>query len=294
MITKRIDVSEVKTYRSCHRKWQITSRNAFHLAPKVTPKHFTLGTMFHDALARLYVSKNPESVLNFIKRESADDPDLAALYPMVKGYIDNVWPEDSERYQVLEVEHHFEIPVEASWAKHTKGTAVEADYVICGSIDLIARDKINGRIYGFEHKTCKDFRKESYLWMDEQPRLYTKALQQYCDEHGEQMGCMMLNEVKKLKRTFGHKRTMCEYESAELKHFFEKFLLTCDEITGMPDVNPEPNYFNCSMCDFQEICDTYNYRPLVRDRILENFEDYQVREHDHLDEKLEVSVDEDN
>ena len=42
-----IDVSEVKEFRHCKRKWQLSSRNSFHLTPCVTPPAFKMGTVKH-------------------------------------------------------------------------------------------------------------------------------------------------------------------------------------------------------------------------------------------------------
>ena len=51
----KVDVSEIKTFKACKRQWQLTSRNKFHLRPMITPPAFAFGTIFHEALAQLYL-----------------------------------------------------------------------------------------------------------------------------------------------------------------------------------------------------------------------------------------------
>ena len=46
----RIDVSEAKSYKECGRKWDLSSRNKFHLRPKAPNTNFLFGTLFHEGL----------------------------------------------------------------------------------------------------------------------------------------------------------------------------------------------------------------------------------------------------
>ena len=56
------DVSEIKEFRHCKRKWQLSSRNSFHLTPCVTPPAFKMGTVFHECLHKLYLGKDEAEV----------------------------------------------------------------------------------------------------------------------------------------------------------------------------------------------------------------------------------------
>lgn len=344
----KVDVSEIKTFKACKRQWQLTSRNKFHLRPMVTPPAFAFGTIFHEALAQLYLDVPLDKVMEMVRREMQSDTD-AALLAMVPGYYKNVLPDDLERFTVLDIEHHFNIIPTTSFGEYlfplvpstdpktgeriydANGNPVmEPSLTICGSIDMIVLDKEEGKIYGFEHKTCKNFRDESYLWLDEQPRVYTWALKKFVEEYNQKqrmkwqqeyeavcrgegvepgdpgivfrdppkpvtLGGVYLNEVKKLLRQFQYHRTLCTYSDEDLDNFMLAFFNDCRECKHMVDSNsyaaPKPSYMGCSMCTFKTICSTYMYENLDREKILHEFsEEFVERTEDHLEEKTERSA----
>ena len=298
----KVDVSEIKTYKSCKRQWVLTSRNRFHLRPTVTPSHFALGTIFHESLAMLYLGNTLEKVMEFVRREMTNDNETALL-AMIPGYYRNVLPGDLDRYKVLDIEHHFSfVPCDPE-----SGEVLDPDVEVCGSIDMICLDIEENAIYGFEHKTCKNFRDSSFMWMDEQPRVYTHALKIYVNEYNEKhkndegfepvtLGGIYINEVKKLLRDFKHSRTLCRYPESDMKNFMRAFFGTCcachrDVVNDDPGV-PSPSYFGCSMCDYRTICETYMYATLDKDEVIHEFqEEFKVRESDHLEEKAERTND---
>lgn len=317
----RVDVSEIKTFKSCRRQWQLSSRNKFHMRPIVTPPQFALGTIFHESLAQLYLGVPYEKVMEMVRREMQTDND-AALLAMIPGYYQKVLPGDLDRYRVLDIEHHFEIapktsdgeylfPLEPMVDKNTGEVQYDGNgnplmvssLLVCGSIDMIVLDEAQNKIYGFEHKTCKSFRDESYLWMDEQPRVYTWALKEYVEEynarHGTncELGGVYLNEVKKLLRNFQYQRTLCTYTDEDLDNFMQAFFEDCLSCKHAVDNNsyaaPKPSYFNCNMCSFKTICTTYMYANLDKDAVLDEFkEEFVERTEDHLEEKAERSTEE--
>lgn len=316
----KVDVSEIKTFKSCRRQWQLSSRNKFHMRPIVTPPQFALGTIFHESLAQLYLGVPLDKVMAMVRREMQTDND-AALLAMIPGYYKNVLPGDLDRFKVLDIEHHFEIapktsdgeclfPLEPMVDKATGEVQYDANgdplmvssLLVCGSIDMIVLDEAQNKIYGFEHKTCKSFRDESYLWMDEQPRVYTWALKEYVEEynvkHGTnyELGGVYLNEVKKLLRNFQYQRTLCTYTDEDLDNFMRSFFEDCLSCKHAVDNNsyaaPKPSYFNCNMCSFKTICTTYMYANLDKAEVLDEFkEEFVERTEDHLEEKAERSTD---
>ncbi len=317
----KVDVSEIKTFKSCRRQWQLSSRNKFHMRPIVTPPQFALGTIFHESLAQLYLGVPYEKVMEMVRREMQTDND-AALLAMIPGYYQKVLPGDLDRYRVLDVEHHFEIapktsdgeylfPLEPMVDKNTGEVQYDGNgnplmvssLLVCGSIDMIVLDEAQNKIYGFEHKTCKSFRDESYLWMDEQPRVYTWALKEYVAaynaKHGTncELGGVYLNEVKKLLRNFQYQRTLCVYTDEDLDNFMQAFFEDCLSCKYAVDTNsyaaPKPSYFTCNMCSFKTICTTYMYANLDKAEVLDEFkEEFVERTEDHLEEKAERSTEE--
>ena len=291
----KVDVSEIKTYKSCRRQWLISSRNGFHLRPLVTPSHFALGTIFHESLHQMYMGVPPEKVMTFVRKEMSNDSEVALL-AMVPGYYREVLPHDLDRFKVLDIEHHFSfVPADPE-----TGEVLDAEVEVCGSIDMIVLDVEENAIYGFEHKTCKNFRDSSFMWMDEQPRVYTYALmlyvQEYNAKHPDQepatLGGIYINEVKKLLRDFKYQRTLCKYPADDLTNFMRAFFGTCcachKSVVENDPAYPSPSYFGCSMCDYKTICETYMYSTLDKDTVIDEFkEEFKVRESDHLEEKTE-------
>ena len=294
----KVDVSEIKTYKSCRRQWLISSRNGFHLRPLVTPSHFALGTIFHESLHQMYMGVPLEKVMTFVRKEMSNDSEVALL-AMVPGYYREVLPHDLDRFKVLDIEHHFNfVPADPE-----TGEVLDPDVEVCGSIDMIVLDVEENAIYGFEHKTCKNFRDSSFMWMDEQPRVYTYALmlyvQEYNAKHPDQepatLGGIYINEVKKLLRDFKYQRTLCKYPADDLTNFMRAFFGTCcachKSVVENDPAYPSPSYFGCSMCDYKTICETYMYSTLDKDTVIDEFkEEFKVRESDHLEEKTERSI----
>lgn len=310
-----VDVSEVKEFRHCKRKWQLSSRNSFHLTPFVTPKAFKLGTVFHECLHKLYLGKDEEEVENYCKEQLAnDDPkDATMILSMVRGYSRNIIPQD-EHFAVIDIEWHFkfnalELLDEEGVAIATELGIVDAllDIDVAGSIDMIALNTDTGEIWGFEHKTAKNFRNDVYLWMDEQPRVYYAALKRWVAEFNARtiqqgssaepvtLGGVYINEVRKLVRAFETKRSPLSYPADDLRNFMLSFATSCAECHKMaknPNLprNPEPDMMTCMNCQFNTICQTYQYQNINLNSLLQEFKlEFKVRDEDHLQEKEEVN-----
>ena len=323
------DVSEIKEFRHCKRKWQLSSRNSFHLTPCVTPKAFKLGTVFHECLHKLYLGVDEEEVEKYCKEQLKDsDPkDATMILSMVRGYSRNVMPTD-ERFVPIDIEWHFQYSpyemLDEAGRDIVSRLGIDArlqDITIAGSIDMIALDQDTNQIWGFEHKTAKNFRNDVYLWMDEQPRVYFAALQLWVAEYNarelkrwqeqvaesEKNGCVAppqppavtlggvyINEVRKLIRAFETKRSALRYRDDDLRNFLISFVTSCAECHKYANNqfiprNPEPDMMTCMTCQYNTICQTYQYQNIDLNELLDEFKlEYKVREDDHLNEKQEV------
>ena len=330
-----VDVSEIKEFRHCKRKWQLSSRNSFHLTPCVPPKAFKLGTVFHECLHKLYLGKDEAEVEKYCtdQLKNEDPKDATMILSMVRGYSRNVIPSD-ERFVPIDIEWHFKFsPFEllddiGYYLAHEMGIAdALRDIKIAGSIDMIALDTETNQIWGFEHKTAKNFRNDIYLWMDEQPRVYYAALKRWVDKFNERtflqwfnakaefehqhpneeypvpqpepatLGGVYINEVRKLVRAFDYKRSPLRYPDVDLRNFLLSFVTSCAECHKMvnnPNLprNPEPDMMTCMNCQYNTICQTYQYQNITLDGLLKEFNlEYEVRKEDHLNEKEEVNND---
>lgn len=286
----RIDVSELKTYRECKRKHQLSSRNRFHLAPLNTNNNLIFGTQFHECLHMMYLGTSLERIHEWMLKEIDDADYLRMMYNMVDGYYNGPYQKDIKKYTVIDIEKNFSVPI--IFSKDGE-VLVEA----CGSIDMICIENETNRLVGFEHKTAKNFRTLTFNNLDEQPRTYFMALKEILDDfHAKgkyfdvtETGYILINEVKKLKTKFEYARIKNSYSNEDIANFMVSFRRDAAHILeGDYNCNPEPNFMKCQMCDYAEICSRSGYENVDLEEIIEEFsEEFRVRDHDHLDEKIE-------
>lgn len=319
----RVDVSEIKTYRECHRKHEFSSRNRFHLAPIKPNDNLIFGTQFHEVLAMIYLGTSLDTVLEWITREVTDPVHYKVMTMMATGYYNGPYQKDKERFKVVDIEKSFSYPVsfrgaedlgtdpayygiryekdsEGNWiAVDANGEIYEA-VCVCGSIDMVVIDTKTNKMCGFEHKTAKNFRPEVYNLIDEQPRVYSWALKKILEDYhaaGQYLdvtetGPIYLNQVKKLQTKFDYERAACIYSDDDLANFMYLFVRDVERIdvcsTDPLDALPQPGYMKCQMCDYADLCMHYGYANINKDELTQEFEgEFVVRDHDHLDEKAE-------
>ena len=323
-----VDVSEIKSLRSCARKWQLSSRNQMHLTAKVPPKAFALGTAFHESLHKLYLGKSLDQVHQYIANCDVSNDDKLLLTSMVNGYEREILPTDLSEFDVLDIEHHFEFNIvqfleeyfDISYEDLCEAIGEDAaarllEINLAGSIDMVALHIPTNTIWGFEHKTAKAFRQEVYSWMDEQPRVYYAALMQYVEEFNKkqqeeidrlgfpeadcvvaaELGGVYINEVRKLIRAFECKRTTLKYSMDDLRNFMLSFACSMAECHRKVSGDncymiPTPDYMKCMNCMYKEVCKEMQYQDITLESVLAKFgDDFKVRENDHLEDKEEVS-----
>lgn len=315
----RIDVSEVKTFRECKRKHLYSSRNRFHLRPITPNDNLIFGTQFHEALAMMYLGTSLDKILEWVNLEVTDKDALRMMNTMVTGYYEGPYQEDKDNFVVIDVEKSFNYPIgvkdvdpetgyldsihyekdaDGNWIAVSVYGEVLEPIIACGSIDMVCIDVRSGKLVGFEHKTAKNFRPDVYNLVDEQPRLYSWALKKILEDYHAQgkytevqeTGPIYLNQVKKLLSKFSYQRVACEYKENDLERFMQAFVNTAGRISEQreEDTLPEPSYMKCQMCDYATLCMHYGYADINKDDLVEEFEgEYEVRDHDHLDEKAQ-------
>ena len=308
----KFDVSELKTFKDCGRKWELSSRNAYHLRPKMASPNLIFGTIFHECLHALYAGTlkpegpNVDLIIEQAQKEmEGDTVAQKVIKKMVEGYYEGPYADDIAMYKVLDIERRFEFPIPAL-GNDSNGDPVLA----CGSIDMITLMLGTNQIWGFEHKSCKNFRTNVYHMLDEQPKMYFMALQQIVDdynaEHGTDyvVGGLIVNEVKKMSTKFEYSRRECIYTPEQQNRFYKELLNYGSQIlyhkerleasTGNGDASlpPQASYLKCAMCDYAPVCEQYGDAPVDLELLLDEFqEEFQVREVDHLEEKMERKFD---
>lgn len=306
----RFDVSEMKTVNECGRKWQLSSRNAFHMRPKVTNPNLAFGSLFHECLHTLYMGGNIDKVIaQAVKECQGDSTQQKVIESMLRGYYSEVLIHDLEKYRVLDIEHSVKFYIDELTVVNPETGEIDEDnsVQVCGSIDMVCVDKATNVVYGFEHKTASKFRPDIYIAVDEQPRVYYIELMHYVDQLNAdyyakfkepgpyKIGGIFINEVKKVQRKFEYSRRLCHYNLDQIKAFRERLIQAGLKIKAMREgrtaCSMTPSYMGCQMCDFAPVCQMYGYKDLDMNDILDEFqEEYEVRKEDHLDEKSERRI----
>jgi hypothetical protein len=177
--------------------------------------------------------------------------------------------------------------------------------MLCGSIDMLGIRYADNAVCGWEHKSAKTFRPETYIRMDEQPRLYYEELSMIVDKMNAELpegskpyivGEIFLGEAKKLLTKFEYNRVECKYSEAQRERFMLSIVKSVYKIQmaagGCGGDDAQPGYMKCNMCDFKTICNELGYEDPELEQILGEFEEeYEVRSSDHLDEKMERHAD---
>ena len=278
----RIDASEIKEFRTCKRKWSYSSRNKMHLTTIETPPALFFGTHFHECLHMMYKGTELSDIFLYIDKQIEDIQQNRILKNMIGKYY-QIALADLDQYDILVIEHGWSYPF-------------TGNITVCGSIDMIALDKQTGLIYGFEHKSGKNFKDGVDLMLDEQTRMYSRAMNLFVMLYNLQndtqykFGGIYLNEIRKLVKQFDHRRTLLNHTKEDLERFFNgiektaKRIVECSESENTPD--PEPSFMKCRMCQFAPVCETYGYIAPTTSEILTKLPDqFKVRDIDHLDEK---------
>ena len=301
----RVDVSEIKSFRMCRKNWEYSSRNTMHLRPKAINENFFVGTMIHEALHSLYLGGNVDKIRENALKEFAESEKStrSMLTNIINNYAADVLPDDLERYEVKDIEYKFEVPFDeilsdaCITSEDLEEIGIPADtnwhdIFYCGSIDMVVIEKATKKVFGFEHKTTKAYRPDMYVLLDEQPRMYFEILHRIVKEMGPEysVGGIYLNQIKKTVRELQYKRVLCRYYFKDRKKFLIGIARSLYAIRANKDCaqEPTPGYMSCQMCDYSTLCQEYGYAEVSREDILEEFsEEFEVRDVDHLEEKVE-------
>lgn len=155
--------SEVNDFLRCRHKWSLYWKQ--EVRPKQQNQKLDFGTAFHKFLEVLYSTGDyNKAVFEMLELSSYED-DTEMLQEVAKNYM-SVYNEHMERFEVVETELKFSIPVDSI-----------INYA--GTIDLLLKEKSTGNIYFLDHKTTSvidKYVKQSAL--DRQISRYWWALQQ--------------------------------------------------------------------------------------------------------------------
>lgn len=283
-----IDVSEVKAFRECERKWAFSSRNKLHLRAKEQKLPLRMGTVFHKAIERMYLGVDLK-LKDLTDEHEIEDKDAKMLELNLGGYYKNVLKQDLENFAVVDTEHRFNIPILSICPDMYFVDIFNNSINLTGSIDLVYRYRGTDTHGALEHKYIKNFRPDTYEQLDEQPKMYFYAIQHdfgNCKVIG-------LNQIRKLKTKFDHARTHMIYTPEQIDNFLKNFVNSCIDISYAMQQQYfpcTPSYMGCQLCDYAPLCLDMNSLGtddinIIDDEYLLSEFGFEKRIIDHLDEK---------
>lgn len=283
--------NEIRQYSECARKRYYSSRDCLAVRAVKPNGNLVLGKKVHEMLEYYYMhgQKAIEELINQEEVRGSELPrelveqalalvesfqltdddaealgtDLSTFNCIHENYKAERLVEDLCKYEPLICEMEFKLN---NWP---------VDRVqYHGQVDMVVRERATGKIWFFEHKTCKDFRPEIYNRFDIQLHLYTVTGHNYCNAEGAEWGGIILNEIKKAKtvRGYAEHRMFYTYGAAEMDSFVN-WLTAKTKAAISPSNFHEPcnTYMTCKMCEYANICLAYGYEvPQSHEEILNN------------------------
>jgi len=173
-------VTELSQFRKCRTAWSYKYQEQLQHKTAVNYNSL-LGTNVHYALAGYY-ARDFNPIVQFKRKceESPSSPEVDEMNIlgtiMLEGYLECY---KDEKLEVVSVE----VPY----------TAMMGNYDLIGTLDLVV--KIDGLIYGVDHKTCKTFTNPEDVSNDDQMSAYIYLLSKYFGY--ENVGGMIYNQLLK-------------------------------------------------------------------------------------------------
>lgn len=165
--------SSLQCFQSCHRKYRLRYMDC--IVPKQKSNALEFGSAMHIALEEYFKYVKASQVFlgetgacDFVfdcNKILTDKVEAAKLAGLLRGYIQRWYPEDSTKYDIIEIEREFKLRI------------VGQDFV--GKIDGLVRERETDKYYILEHKTASVV-DESYVSqkeIDSQTLNYANAIQ---------------------------------------------------------------------------------------------------------------------
>lgn len=206
--------SEISSYRQCPHKHLLQYKQRW-TKPNPANSALNKGTLWHKVVEVYYTSQmhgnDKATALADARREIHDyrvlgiDSEVLDLIEwMLEGYHRR-WAFDSEwDWEVLAVEQRFQLPLRTASGRHS-------GFVLKGGIDLIVRDRSNGRVSLIDHKTCANLPKDLELELNDQFALYLWAMRQLKDKFGYRVFNAIHNAVRTTRNNGDYPEKVAEW-----------------------------------------------------------------------------------
>ena len=255
-MTRMISNSETSTWLQCTRKYYY--EYVLNLEPKQMSDAIGRGVLIHAMLEGYYAAKatnrseeecREEAMepLIFTAASGGDIAELGATRDLVMGYFDRYELED-ERYEVAAVE--------------TKYVAeLSKEFSLVGTLDLLLKDKEDGRLVAVDHKSTYNFWTEDQATISGQFVKYIIILRTL----GMDVKSLMVNQLRTrpVKNGDLYRRIWVNPSDKRIAAVLRQHVLASKQIVSFRDSGAKkedtvPIYdkYICSNCPFLTLCDS--------------------------------------
>ena len=175
---KRITVtySELDTFRQCALKHQLSYTEGWRKTPQ-PGSPLSRGSLFHNVMEVHYtwLQRDPNADLQeiqaFIRKHllmNTQDPDVDQVLVdwIYEGYLECYGRDPN--WEILEVEGAHRVPLGPP----------DSQFMLAFKLDLLVRQRNTGQIWLVDHKTARDFTRQTEIDIDDQFGLYSWGLRQ--------------------------------------------------------------------------------------------------------------------
>lgn len=215
-----ITYSELSAMHECRRRHHFAYERL--LKPKITPSKLAVGSAGHLALETFFTDGNPDAALEAFDNYINDDlervkkpnrnlikteTEAASVRAALQLYLGSQGLEDYKRYEFIELEKKFKIPIVNPDSRRKLPKAFYS-----GKIDAVVRDRqLNGALAVMEHKFLAAFDDNiNILAIDMQITMYAYAVGRLL---GEFPAMVVYNVLQKPR----YKRTETKIENSDEK-----------------------------------------------------------------------------
>lgn len=291
----QVSNSEIQLYKSCRRAWWLSSYRGLVPREEKLTGPLPLGSRVHNALElyyregvdlfeayadllsvdRLLFSQSMQANDDAASKKFNDEAELGRV--MLEGYLE--WVEETN------ADHGLEVVGVEKIISH-RPTEFGGKVELRGKLDLIIRDKFNGFLASFDHKTAAGFDTyNKYALMSEQLMFYTSIM--VASHEREIIDGGIYNLLKKSKRTARAKgpfytRMHIRFNKTTLQSFWLRTLGTVRDMMstrkqldeGVPHqlaAYPRPSN-DCSWkCPFYQGCTMFDDGSRAEEWLAANF-----------------------
>lgn len=252
---KRISHSMLESYLQCGKKYYFS--HVRNIEPDRDSRPLILGTIGHKILEGFFtaikdgVESKQDAIkfaIKFSEEYARDDVFPKALALVVKWVAQHVGLID--RWEILVTEETRHLPIPGLF--NEAGEQIEFPF----TIDLVVRDRVNGKVFIVDHKFLYDFYDEELISLLPQIPKYAGALRvQGIPVDDAYYNMIRTRPMKSDNPDDLYRLTRLNLTDTRIKEAMSQQIQGMEEIVKRPKLPLRTvNKMNCGNCSFKELC----------------------------------------